>query len=99
MFERPRHRAIFAALGALDAEVLGQHECAFGGGTAIAMLHGEFRESVDIDFIVSNTKGYSALRDLVRRGGFQTLLRADQAAISDFTPFTHDQYGIRGRVR
>ncbi|MFM7029815.1 MAG: hypothetical protein ACKOWK_01955, partial [Micrococcales bacterium] len=29
----------------------------------------------------------------------QTLLRADQAAISDFTPFTHDQYGIRGRIR
>ncbi|MBM3349738.1 MAG: nucleotidyl transferase AbiEii/AbiGii toxin family protein, partial [Betaproteobacteria bacterium] len=30
------------------------HQCFFGGGTAITLRHGEYRESVDIDFLISD---------------------------------------------
>ena len=54
MFERPHHQAVALALYALDGDLLAQHRCWFGGGTAIALRHGEFRESVDIDLMVSD---------------------------------------------
>jgi hypothetical protein len=45
-------------LNALDARCLAQHGCLFGG-TAIALSHGEYRESVDVDFdvLVSDSDG------------------------------------------
>ncbi|HEV6965233.1 MULTISPECIES: nucleotidyl transferase AbiEii/AbiGii toxin family protein [Roseateles] len=49
-------------LAALDADVLAAHACWFGGGTAVALRYGEYRESVDIDFMVSDLAGYRALR-------------------------------------
>ena len=35
----------------------------FGGGTAISLRHGEFRESVDIDFLTCDLAGYRRLRE------------------------------------
>ena len=64
-FERPHHRRIAAILRALDADLLAVHFCWFGGGTAMALRYGEYRESVDIDFLVSDTAGYRALRELL----------------------------------
>lgn len=52
MFERPHHQRIAHVLAALDGDVLRQHGCLFGGGTCIALRYGEYRESVDIDFLV-----------------------------------------------
>lgn len=49
MFERPHHRRIASVLESLDADFLATSRCYFGGGTAITLRHGEFRESVDID--------------------------------------------------
>jgi len=40
-------------LQALDADALASHACLFGGGTAMALRYGEYRESFDIDFLVS----------------------------------------------
>ena len=54
MFERPHHQRIAHVLAALDADALRQHACLFGGGTCIALRYGEYRESVDIDFLVSD---------------------------------------------
>ena len=54
MFERSHHRRIATVLEALDAQKLADCECLFGGGTAIALAYEEFRESVDIDFLVSS---------------------------------------------
>ena len=62
MFEREHHRRIASVLQALDADQLAAHACLFGGGTAMALRHGEYRESVDIDFLVSDREGYRALR-------------------------------------
>ena len=51
-------------LEALDPELLLGSSCLFGGGTAIALLHGEYRESIDLDFLVSSRAGYRSLREL-----------------------------------
>ena len=62
MFERPHHQRIAHVLHALDGAALRQYGCLFGGGTCIALCHGEYRESIDIDFLVSNPAGYRELR-------------------------------------
>ena len=49
MFERPHHKRIAHVLASLDANLLARSHCLFGGGTAMALRHGEYRESVDID--------------------------------------------------
>ena len=48
MFERPHHQRIAQVLRALDGPLLRENNCLFGGGTAIALRYGEYRESVDI---------------------------------------------------
>ena len=63
MFEREHHRRVAHALEALDPALLAANACLFGGGTAIALKHHEYRESVDIDFLVSDRAGYRALRE------------------------------------
>ena len=99
-FERPHHQRIAHVLAALNGDTLRQHGCLFGGGTCIALRHGEYRESVDIDFLVSDAAGYRELRQL--------LTGPDRLA-----PITHthapplvvlreiraDQYGIRTQVQ
>jgi hypothetical protein len=52
MFKRPHHQRIARVLAALDADLLHRHACWFGGGTCIALKQGEYRESVDIDFLL-----------------------------------------------
>lgn len=99
MFEREHHRRVAGVLASLDADRLVASRCLFGGGTAIALRHGEYRESVDIDFLVSDRDGYRQLRQrlsgaegidaIARRGARLTPMRAIRA----------DQYGIRTLLR
>ena len=99
MFERPHHRDVALVLQSLDPQVLAARCCWFGGGTAMALRYGEYRESVDIDFLVADLAGYRALRQmlggadglapLVRPGMHLELARELRA----------DQYGIRTQVR
>lgn len=53
-------------LAALDGERLRPRACLFGGGTCIALRHGEYQESVDIGFLVSDLAGHRALRKLLK---------------------------------
>ena len=99
MFERPHHRRIAALLGALDADLLAANACWFGGGTAMALRYGEYRESVDIDFLVSETRGYRALRErLTGLGGVQSIARPG-ALLEAARDVRADQYGIRTMLR
>lgn len=99
MFERPHHRRIAALLQGLDAGLLLAHGCLFGGGTAIALRHGEYRESVDIDFLVADARGYRALRErLVGAAGVQALGRPG-ALLEATREVRADQYGIRTLLR
>lgn len=99
-FERPHHRRIARVLAALDGERLRALQCWFGGGTAIALLHGEYRESLDIDFLVSDLGCYRQLRQsLSGSTGIDALLRDGVAPIALERPVRADQYGIRTMLR
>ncbi len=97
MFTRLHHQAIAQVLHALDGDVFRQHGCFFGGGTVIAMRHGEFRESLDIDFLVSSKSGYRDLRQLARHG-LNTFFRDNTLPFSQIRGVRIDQYGIRSML-
>lgn len=99
MFERPHHRRVAEALAALDADLLARNHCLFGGGTAIALRHGEYRESVDIDFLVSSIEGYRQLRQLLTGGRGLGAVARQCAEIWQAAEIRADQYGIRSAVR
>lgn len=95
MFERPHHRRIADILAALDGPLLRANGCLFGGGTAIALRYGEYRESIDIDFLVSDVAGYRALRQrLTGVDGLASIVRPG-AALVPLRELRADQYGIR----
>jgi hypothetical protein len=99
VFERPHHQRIARVLQALDAAVLRAHACWFGGGTAIALRHGEYGESVDIDFLVSGKEHYRALRTaLTGPGGLAAITRAGAIPLERVGELRADQYGIRTRI-
>lgn len=96
MFERPHHRRIARVLSALDGDLLRAENCLFGGGTAMALRFGEYRESVDMDFLVSNRDSYRRLRQLLTGNpGFAGLLRPTGEQFRLGREIRADQYGIR----
>jgi Nucleotidyl transferase AbiEii toxin, Type IV TA system len=99
MFKRPHHQRIAHVLSALDPQVLAQHACWFGGGTCIALRYGEYRESVDIDFLVSNAAGYRDLRQLLTGPeGLAPITHPNAMPLMLAREVRADQYGIRTQV-
>lgn len=99
MFKREHHIRVATILQALDAEVLNEHHCLFGGGTAMVLSHGEYRESVDIDLLVSDVSAFLNLRQLLKGPqGIGAIARRnmDLQAVRDIRS---DQYGIRTMLR
>lgn len=92
MFERAHHQRVAQLLTSLDAAKLAAHHCYFGGGTVIALLHGEYRESRDVDFLVSELASYRALRAIVSSDGIAGLFKQPVKALREART---DQYGIR----
>lgn len=83
VFERPHHRRIAQVLQSLDGAALRGRQCLFGGGTAIALCCGEFRESVDIDFLVSDLAAYRQLRQaLTGAQGLWAITHAQSVPLS-----------------
>lgn len=100
MFERPHHQRVARVLRALDGELLREHRCLFGGGTAIALRYGEYRESVDIDFLVSDLPAYRQLRQaLTGRDGLASVTQPGAEPLRPIGELRADQYGIRTRVQ
>lgn len=96
MFDNPHHQRIARILLALNGPLLQESGCLFGGGTAIVLRQGEYRESVDVDFLVSDPGGYRWLRQvLTGPQGFASILRAEAAPIKTLRDLRADQYGIR----
>ncbi len=80
-------------LQALNADLLRAHRCYFGGGTAIVLRNGEYRESADIDFLVSDINGYRELRELLTgSAGINSLTHVPLKSLREIRA---DQYGIR----
>ncbi|MFZ2504492.1 MAG: nucleotidyl transferase AbiEii/AbiGii toxin family protein [Nocardioides sp.] len=82
-------------LSSLDASLLAEHNCWFGGGTAIVLANGEFRESVDLDFRVSDLPSYRELRRMVRERGLGALATRELELGREPSV---DGYGIRASV-
>lgn len=96
MFSRPHHQRIAQVLESLDAALLRERHCLFAGGTAMALRHGEYRESVDIDFLVSSIEQYRELRAaLTGPDGLRAIVQPSAAASLQTSGITADQYGIR----
>lgn len=96
MFERPHHQRIAHVLGALDGDALRRLGCLFGGGTCIALRCGEYRESVDIDFLVSDPAGFRELRQLLTGAeGLNALVRSGAQPLVMLREVRADQYGLR----
>ncbi len=98
MFTRLHHQRIAKVLESLDADLLKWHNCLFAGGTAIALGYGEYRESVDMDFLVSDLSSYRYLRNLVREQGLQALIKSTDVGQFQTSDIRSDQYGIRTKV-
>ncbi len=86
------HRRIAKILHALNSNLLQEAECYFAGGTAIALSLGEYRESVDIDFLCASNDGYRLLRNSVTEDGLGALLVEPLKLRRDVQA---DRYGIR----
>ncbi len=92
MFKRPRHRTIAEILEAMNADFLRDAKCYFAGGTAISLLLGEFRESVDIDFLCSDQNGYRKLRESVFNNSLGEIFSKEVQMLRDVRS---DRDGIR----
>lgn len=99
-FKRLHHQFIAQVLHALDGPMLREAHCLFGGGTAIALRNGEYRESVDIDFLVSDIQSYRGLRHkLTGPTGIESIMRDAAAPLTQLRDIRSDQYGIRTLLR
>lgn len=92
MFKRPHHQTIATVLGAMNADFLRDAKCYFGGGTAIALLLNEYRESVDMDFLCADQEGYRKLRASVFANGLGELFPVGVQTLRDVRS---DRDGIR----
>jgi Nucleotidyl transferase AbiEii toxin, Type IV TA system len=92
MFKRAHHQAIQKILNCLNAELLLDAGCYFGGGTAGVLLLGEYRESVDIDFLCSSNAGFRCLRQSVLQNNLGALVTQP---IQHLREVRADMYGIR----
>lgn len=98
LYQRERHQKIAYVLNCLDRDLFMKHECFFGGGTAIVLKNNEYRESIDIDFMISNLQGYRELRSLATDPGGLVNLFTDTEQLGLTSEVRADQYGIRSRV-
>ncbi len=98
-FQRPHHQRIARVLDALNGPLLRENNCLFGGGTAIALRYGEYRESVDVDFLVSDVTRYRALRQLLTGpNGIMAIFNPGVSTVNQAREVRADQYGIRTAV-
>ena len=83
-------------LESLNRGLLASTRCYFGGGTRIALELGEFRESVDVDFLCSDRDGYRTLRTTI---GQNTLGEIFSGGYELMREVRADLYGIRTFLR
>lgn len=72
---RPFHQMILEAFAAMDSDFLLGAECYFAGGTRVAMVCDEFRESRDVDFLCASRLGFRRLREGVSESSLGSILR------------------------
>lgn len=91
-FRREHHRLIARLLKRLNARLLLESQCYFGGGTRIALELGEFRESRDIDFLCASRQGFRTLRESITQKSLGSLMLTPVALAREVRA---DRDGIR----
>jgi hypothetical protein len=92
MFERAHHRRIFSVLCGMNADFLQESACCFAGGTCLALRLGEYRESVDMDFLCASVAGYRAIRSTVSDRSLGKLFQVEPRLLREVRA---DRYGVR----
>lgn len=88
-FKIEHHKIIESALENFNADLLYEKNILFGGGTRIALDLGEFRKSVDIDFLCPNKDSYRAVRESVTSASLGALVKEDFHYVREIL-FTRD---------
>ena len=91
-FKRPHHELVNVVLDCLNSQFLSECMCYFGGGTRIVLELDEYRESVDIDFLCADKKGYRALRSTITHKSLGTICSGNLKLLREVRA---DMYGIR----
>lgn len=94
--KRAEHRVILEALRLMDASFLATNQCWFGGGTSIVLKLGEYRQSLDVDFLCADPDGYRELRSAAVERGIRAFF---PAPVEPLRTFKIDQYGLRTALR
>ncbi len=94
-FERPLHREVLKQLQRLNAPLLAECACFFGGGTRIVLELGEYRESRDVDFLCADQAGYRRMRETITERSLGEIAAKPLALAREVRA---DQYGIRTRL-
>ena len=81
-FRRKPHQSVVTVLNALSPDYFQARHCYFGGGTLLALEFGEYRESVDIDFLIANRKQIRALRADLHNDGYKALFKSSDPGIT-----------------
>ncbi|WP_301101164.1 nucleotidyl transferase AbiEii/AbiGii toxin family protein [Propionivibrio sp.] len=98
MYNRLHHHVLAMALQSLDADLLARNRCLLGGGTAITLRYGEYRESVDIDFLVSDLWGYRNLHQLIKEADSLKAIAKAGAVINELREIRSTGYSIQSAI-
>ncbi len=96
MFKRPHHQKVAKVLNSLSSEFLSDAKCFFSGGTVLALTMGEYRESIDIDFLCADVAGYSKLRSSIFNNSLGEIFKEKIDLMRDVRS---DRDGIRAVLR
>jgi hypothetical protein len=91
-FKRPRHQVVNVVLNFLNGQFLSENKCYFGGGTRIVLELDEYRESLDIDFLCADKKGYRTLRSTISQISLGSICSRNLKLLREVRA---DMYGIR----
>jgi len=96
MLKQSHHLQIVQILRQLNPGLIKSCQIAFGGGTAISLLHDEYRLSTDIDFMCCSPTGYKALREI-----FFTTSRKKKflGELTEVREFSSGKDSVRGVVK
>lgn len=82
--DRPQNIIIQSALQSMDSALLERSRCYFGGGTATVLMHGEYRLSLDVDFLCADVDGYRELRSAITENGAKAIFGPDVETVREF---------------
>lgn len=94
MFSDRQHQRIVQILHQLRADFLQECKVYFGGGTLLALMYGEYRQSKDIDFLCSDRQGYRQLREAIFTQQYAALFKETEG-LSFPREIRADRYGVR----